>query len=139
MNELTGWPEPRTDPPDDDPDGIEAALEAEHEQSENIPRCAVCGNRATCRGVYEPPMDRAPAYACDTCCGHGNEDGWCEPVGHWKEAGARLYFWCETCRAFVDDTTYADGKGGLRHMRGSTIAAGYDGACGPVVLIGEDE
>ena len=75
------WPEPRTDPPDDDPDGIEAALE--------------------------------------------------------KAVG---YFWCETCRAFVDDTTYADGKGGLRHTRGSTIAAGYDGvSCGPVVLLGEDE
>ena len=80
QRDRASWPEPRTDPPDDDPDGIEAAADADREQSENIPRCAVCGNRATCRGVYEPPMDRAPAFACDTCCGHGNEDGWCEPV-----------------------------------------------------------
>ena len=84
MNELTGWPEPRTDPPDDDPDGIEAALE--------------------------------------------------------KAVG---YFWCENCHAFVDDTTYADGKGGLLHTSdrcGVTTAAGFTGAsCGPVVLLGEDE
>lgn len=41
--------------------------------------CAHCGKPATCYGVYEDnakPIERA----CDGCCGHGNEDGWCEPI-----------------------------------------------------------
>ena len=41
-------------------------------------RCATCGNVATCIGRYEGrPGD---SCACDECCGHGNEDGWCEPL-----------------------------------------------------------
>jgi len=33
-----------------------------------------CGQVATCYGAYEG----APAgFACDECCGHGNEDGHC--------------------------------------------------------------
>ncbi len=40
-------------------------------------RCAGCGQTATCYGAYEG----APSsYACDDCCGHGCEDGRCEPV-----------------------------------------------------------
>lgn len=42
------------------------------------PRCG-CGNAATCLGVYEDPQS-APQYGCDTCCGHGCEDGHCDPV-----------------------------------------------------------
>lgn len=41
-------------------------------------RC-ICGNRPTCRGAYEG--QDVIGYGCDDCCGHGNEDGWCEPVG----------------------------------------------------------
>lgn len=39
-------------------------------------KCACCGAAAACVGVYEDPAG-APAPACDGCCGHGNEDGWC--------------------------------------------------------------
>lgn len=41
--------------------------------------CAICGAQASCVGVYEDPTQE-PAPACDDCCGHGNEDGWCEPI-----------------------------------------------------------
>lgn len=40
-------------------------------------RCRECGKPATCYGNYEMCGE---AYACDDCCGHGNEDGWCKPV-----------------------------------------------------------
>lgn len=40
--------------------------------------CANCGDRAACFGSYEDELH--PAYACDNCCGHGNEDGHCEPA-----------------------------------------------------------
>ena len=36
-----------------------------------------CGKQATCFGAYEGGPE---AYGCDDCCGHGNEDGYCEPV-----------------------------------------------------------
>lgn len=39
-------------------------------------KCHVCDAPATCIGVYEHPDD-PPAFACDKCCGHGNEDGLC--------------------------------------------------------------
>jgi hypothetical protein len=40
--------------------------------------CYACGEPATCHGRYEGhgPIQ----FACDECCGHGCEDGWCEPV-----------------------------------------------------------
>jgi len=42
--------------------------------------CAHCEkNPATCHGVYEDP-DGPDLPACDECCAHGNEDGWCEPL-----------------------------------------------------------
>lgn len=41
--------------------------------------CDHCGTRrATCFGRYEDPGQ--PELACDACCGHGGEDGWCRPV-----------------------------------------------------------
>lgn len=46
---------------------------------ESVAQCYVCGAPATCYGHYEEgetPVD----WACDTCCGHGNEDGWCLPA-----------------------------------------------------------
>lgn len=39
--------------------------------------CANCHKPATCYGQYE---DQPEGYACDDCCGHGNEDGHCEPI-----------------------------------------------------------
>ncbi len=45
--------------------------------------CAHCGEPATCFGVYEDPSGPVER-ACDACCGHGNEDGWCESI---REAG----------------------------------------------------
>ena len=47
--------------------------------------CAICGKPATCLGLYDAPYLEADLttpdeYACDDCCGHGNEDGYCEPV-----------------------------------------------------------
>lgn len=39
--------------------------------------CATCGQPATCFGAYEEAT--TPTFACDECCGHGNEDGWCGP------------------------------------------------------------
>ena len=42
-------------------------------------RCALCGNPAACVGNYEDmPYPGEPA--CDECCGHGCEDGHCEPL-----------------------------------------------------------
>lgn len=46
------------------------------------PTCQHCNHApASCFGVYEKstPVE----WACDLCCGHGNEDGWCRPL---KEA-----------------------------------------------------
>lgn len=42
--------------------------------------CAHCGKPATCVGSYES-NDAPVARACDDCCGHGNEDGWCNRYG----------------------------------------------------------
>lgn len=49
------------------------------EPSEEPARCELCGKEAACFGVYENP-DNETAYACNDCCAHGNEDGWCKPV-----------------------------------------------------------
>lgn len=42
------------------------------------PICSNCGEPAACFGSYETEL--TPAFACSECCGHGNEDGHCEPV-----------------------------------------------------------
>jgi hypothetical protein len=39
------------------------------------PKCSHCGSLAVCFGNCEGPANHA--YGCSTCCGHGNEDGWC--------------------------------------------------------------
>jgi hypothetical protein len=44
------------------------------------PACAICTKPATCYGLYEGDELDKPCYACDECCDHGNEDGWCRPV-----------------------------------------------------------
>lgn len=40
--------------------------------------CAICQAPATCIGAYEGGTLN---FACDTCCGHGCEDGRCWPLG----------------------------------------------------------
>ena len=43
------------------------------------PLCYYCEKRpAACRGAYEGSTIQR--VACDECCGHGNEDGHCEPI-----------------------------------------------------------
>ena len=40
--------------------------------------CAICGGPAACYGLYDPiDSEEVVQFACDECCGHGNEDGWC--------------------------------------------------------------
>lgn len=45
--------------------------------------CVECGNPATCVGKHEAAEKWSAA--CDKCCGHGNEDGHCEPVGRYAQ------------------------------------------------------
>lgn len=58
-----------------------------------LPSCA-CGAVATCFGLYESDEEEDWAYACDACCGHGNEDGTCESIADlgslWRVASVRL-------------------------------------------------
>lgn len=42
------------------------------------PICGYCNSEATCHGTYESKT----TFACDTCCGHGCEDGHCDQVSH---------------------------------------------------------
>ena len=41
--------------------------------------CAYCDKPATCVGRYDVEEPETPC--CDECCGHGNEDGHCRPIG----------------------------------------------------------
>lgn len=41
--------------------------------------CVHCGKPASCFGRYEDPGGPIE-FACDECCGHGNEDGWCRKL-----------------------------------------------------------
>lgn len=71
-------------------------------------RCHICGGEPSCVGVYEG--DR-PALACDECCGHGNEDGWCVPldISRFGEGDLAIV------RALLD-------RGGERELDASFIA-----------------
>ena len=52
-----------------------------------ITLCSNCTvNPATCFGRYDN-MEH-PDYSCDDCCGHGNEDGYCEPLPAENAQGA---------------------------------------------------
>lgn len=60
-------------------DGHDEAVAIAEAMNRAGPRvCQDCGKPATCFGSYEDELH--PAYACDACCGHGCEDGHCEPV-----------------------------------------------------------
>lgn len=39
--------------------------------------CDTCDRPAVCIGAYEGQTQET--LACNTCCGHGNEDGHCRP------------------------------------------------------------
>ena len=51
-------------------------------ETDRQPVTAICDHckkqPATCIGAYED--DIAIRVACDECCGHGNEDGRCDPI-----------------------------------------------------------
>lgn len=49
--------------------------------------CSRCHNKATCYGEYEG--HGGTQLACDTCCGHGNEDGWCKPIAALDDSGGK--------------------------------------------------
>lgn len=66
-------------------DQLLIAVRAEYSSQLN---CHVCGKSATCIGNYEGAEHYEPA--CDRCCGHGNEDGWCRPI---PEAIAEMSKW----------------------------------------------
>lgn len=53
-----------------------------------IPKCDICGKPASCLGQYDTMP--APAFACDDCCGHGSEDGWCNPLAEIPDHIQRL-------------------------------------------------
>ena len=49
-------------------------------------KCSYCDNEAVCVGRYESTTTFEPA--CDTCCGHGCEDGVCYPIDSNEARGA---------------------------------------------------
>lgn len=48
-------------------------------------RCGMCGKPATCFGGYAGCHDTL-RFACDECCGHWQEDGWCVTVEALRDA-----------------------------------------------------
>lgn len=63
---------------DGEDEGFEEAIDIASAVNRAGPRVCECGEPAACFGSYEDALH--PAYACDDCCGHGNEDGHCEPI-----------------------------------------------------------
>jgi hypothetical protein len=61
-------------------DDKEAEAFVRNVQRENeLSTCAHCDERMpVCIGRYED--SGPPELACNECCGHGNEDGWCQPI-----------------------------------------------------------
>jgi hypothetical protein len=77
-----------------------AALRSAHD-SKAAPPCVSCGAPAACIGSYEGNPIGA---ACNVCCGHGNEDGWCEPIGS-PELQAKLVEIANALKSEVLDLT----------------------------------
>lgn len=61
--------------------------------TDDLPVCAFCGQTATCFGAYEG--HEKDQYACDDCCAHGNEDGYCRPVASCSQKTAQEGSVCE--------------------------------------------
>lgn len=63
------------------------------------PKCAVCGQAATCFGEYENM--RQSAFACDNCCQHSQEDGSCEKLElEWSAAHEDAVLHADTSGSF---------------------------------------
>lgn len=71
--------------PDGDMEDVPDELPNAPMQPPYSPVCALCGNVATCFGQY---ADYDKGFACDSCCGHGNEDGWCMTIGEYEPPNA---------------------------------------------------
>lgn len=66
--------------------------------------CHFCGKAAACYGTYEGMT----GYSCDECCGHGNEDGYCEPIAEVPppvEPPQPDGIYCPRCNAPVESTS----------------------------------
>jgi hypothetical protein len=80
------------------------------------PTCELCEKKpATCFGAYE--MQEGETFACDDCCGHGNEDGWCRPVSEHPNNPANILEECDKC----DGTGTVEGIGRCWHCGGAGV------------------
>lgn len=68
---------------------LEAAQNEIERLGEALPTCSECDSSpAVCFGQYEG--DGVPQPSCHSCCGHGNEDGWCIPLSDLPETAAAV-------------------------------------------------
>lgn len=75
--------------------------------------CAHCQERpAVCIGSYERQQDIEAA--CDICCGHGNEDGWCLQIEQLADREPLVQEVLEAVRAYDDQD--ATEMGGARML-----------------------
>lgn len=65
-------------------------------------RCHICDAPATCVGQYDN-MEK-PEPACDTCCGHGCEDGYCDPIDEVKVTVIEVFQSECACGVLVNET-----------------------------------
>jgi hypothetical protein len=65
---------------------MDSKTDVDRAQVDAVVRLCDCGNPASCYGEY----DSHKGFACDTCCGHGNEDGWCLTLDEY-DAGVSNY------------------------------------------------
>lgn len=125
-------------------DAAQLAEKAEKEARLRWPKCANChktpANDATCFGTYEDPAHPVE-FACDECCGHSNEDGWCEQItdtavdflrdllsdakADWRKADAENWALLKRaesaearCKALEEEfTAYRNERSGLTHYK----------------------
>lgn len=61
-------------------------------------KCFWCERPATCYGTYEGHT----GYACDECCGHGCEDGWCDQLRNEQDDYHEVCGSCDECGGDID-------------------------------------
>ena len=67
-----------------------------HARPSQAPICSHCKRApATCLGQYDNMPDEQ--HACDACCGHGNEDGWCNPIAKVADSSGQARHGFEAC------------------------------------------
>lgn len=119
---------------------VTAAREAEalrgecREWHRRAARCSHCQQPAACFGRYEGARH---GFACDGCCGHGNEDGWCVQLSdlgaRWDAVEARAEA-AEAALATAEakladlertiaDLSHPNIRGAQARVRGDVIAA----------------